>query len=608
MAGTGRSGTHIVQLLQTGLTAQKAGRFPQAEQAYRQVLALDPRNADALQLLGLLAKNMGRPDLAITYMRRSLDSNPYQPGVWSNLGNLHLAAGAADPALACYDRALALTPGNAEFHYHRGKALQDLHRPDAAEAACRTALRLAPTHVPSLLMLALILGATDRPGEAEAALRQALTLAPDHPLGLINLASLLRQQHRYAEAEPLCRRAVQVAPAAKEGWLLLGNVLGDLSRYEESIEAFRAALARDPLDRDAHRNLARRMWTLGRLDEVFTAIYTVMEAQPRSARALDIAAELQAEFGFVDAALQNGALALTLAPDDPAVLKRHAALMLRADHPGEAVPVLQRLMQAHPGNIPVRNDLALALTRSGDWAAAQAVVAETLAQAPHDQYALALGGTLDRLRGGHGAHGLDLDRCVAVIDLPPPPGWDRLDGFLAETLGLLDRLHDTVNEPIHLTLRKGTQTSANLFAHRDDAPLVALRDQILAAVQAHIDSMPQDPAHPHFGRRRLGLRFAGSWSSRLRDGGFHTHHIHPEGWISGVYYLQVPPAAHAGDQSGWLTFGVPNLGPEVDLPAVHAVQPQPGRMVLFPSHYWHGTVPFQDTVPRITIAFDLLPV
>lgn len=201
----------------------------------------------------------------------------------------------------------------------------------------------------------------------------------------------------------------------------------------------------------------------------------------------------------------------------------------------------------------------------------------------------------------------DIDGCVAVFDLPAPAGWTDRDAFLTDCLALLDRLHDTVNEPIHLTLRKGTQTSANLFAQRDDTVLVALRDQILAAVHFYVDAMPADKGHPYFGRRGKGLAFAGSWSSRLRDGGFHTHHIHPEGWISGVYYLQVPPAADAGDQSGWLTFGVPNLGPEISLPSLHAVQPRPGRLVLFPSYFWHGTVPFQDEVPRITIAFDLIP-
>lgn len=605
MAGVpGPAARHIGQLLQTGLAAQKAGQAAQAEQAYRQVLTIDPRNPDAWQLLGLLAKNAGRPDLAVDHMRRSLDANPRQPGVWSNLGNLHLAEGRPADAVSCYDRAIALTQGNADFHFHRAKALHALRRLPEAEKACSDTLKLSPRHVPCLLMLGLTLTDAERLSEAEAALRKALTLAPDHPLALINLGACLRTQHRYAEAEPLARRATALAPGAKEAWLLLGNVLGDLSRYEESIEAFRAAIARDPLDRDAHRNLARRLWTLGRLDEVFNAIYGVMRAQPQSARALDIAAELQAEFGFVEAAMQNCSLALTLAPDDPSLLRRQTALLLRADRPADAVPLLRRLLEQQADNIPLRNDLALALVRSGDREAAREVARQTLSHVPHDQYALALSGTLDRLEGNNP---LDINGCVAVFDLQAPDGWADRDTFLGDCLSLLDRLHDTVNEPIHLTLRKGTQTSANLFAQRDEAPLVALREQILATVRGYVDAMPADRSHPYFGRRGKGLAFAGSWSSRLRDGGFHTHHIHPEGWISGVYYLQVPPAADAGDQSGWLTFGVPNLGPEISLPALHAVQPRPGRLVLFPSYFWHGTVPFQDEVPRITIAFDLIP-
>lgn len=606
MAGyPGAAGQRIGQLLQAGLTAQKAGQAGAAEQAYRQVLAIDPRNPDAWQLLGLLAKSAGRPDLAADHMRRSLDANARQPGVWSNLGNLHLGEARPAEALACYDRAIALMPGNGEFHYHRAKALHALTRLAEAEKACQVALKLMPDHVPSLLMLGLTQADAEKLADAEATLRWALAKAPDHPLALLNLASTLRRQHRYAEAEPLALRAIQAAPAAKEGWLLMGNLMGDLGRYEESMEAFKAVIARDPLDRDAHRNLARRLWTLGRLDQVFDAIYAVMRAQPHSARALDIAAELQAEFGFVDAAMQNCALALTLAPDDPAVLRRQAALFLRADRPAEAVPLLRHLVTAHPDNQPLRNDLALALVRSGDRDGARLAAREALARDPFDQYALALVGTLDRLQR---VGTPDIEGCVAVFDLPAPAGWNDRDTFLADCLALLDRLHDTVNEPIHLTLRKGTQTSANLFAQRADSSLVALRTQILDAVSSYVDSMPADKGHPYFGRRGKGLAFAGSWSSRLRNGGFHTHHIHPEGWISGVYYLQVPSAANAGDQSGWLTFGVPNLGPEISLPSLHAVQPKPGRLVLFPSYFWHGTVPFQDEVPRITIAFDLVPV
>ena len=37
------------------------------------------------------------------------------------------------------------------------------------------------------------------------------------------------------------------------------------------------------------------------------------------------------------------------------------------------------------------------------------------------------------------------------------------------------------------------------------------------------------------------------------------------------------------------------------------VQPKPGRLVLFPSYMWHGTVPFASSQQRLTVAFDAVP-
>ena len=48
--------------------------------------------------------------------------------------------------------------------------------------------------------------------------------------------------------------------------------------------------------------------------------------------------------------------------------------------------------------------------------------------------------------------------------------------------------------------------------------------------------------------------------------------------------------------------------PGVDLSARRAVQPQVGRLVLFPSFMSHGTVPFTAPHPRLTVAFDVMPL
>ena len=126
------------------------------------------------------------------------------------------------------------------------------------------------------------------------------------------------------------------------------------------------------------------------------------------------------------------------------------------------------------------------------------------------------------------------------------------------------------------------------------------------SVARYIQALDDDAAHPFSGRRTKGFGFTGSWSSRLVDCGFHVNHVHPMGWISSCYYVGVPDAvADTEAKQGWIKFGEPTY--DVGLSFRRAIQPAPGRLVLFPSYMWHGTVPFHGPTPRTTIAFDVAP-
>jgi len=70
----------------------------------------------------------------------------------------------------------------------------------------------------------------------------------------------------------------------------------------------------------------------------------------------------------------------------------------------------------------------------------------------------------------------------------------------------------------------------------------------------------------------------------------------------------VPQATNDPDtRNGWIKFGEPSLEVPLKNAIRRAVQPIPGRLVLFPSYMWHGTVPLRAPSPRITIAFDAIP-
>jgi hypothetical protein len=147
----------------------------------------------------------------------------------------------------------------------------------------------------------------------------------------------------------------------------------------------------------------------------------------------------------------------------------------------------------------------------------------------------------------------------------------------------------------------------NIFA-AGNSLVLSLKARIEEAVADVIASLPPDGRHPFLGRRADHFAFAGSWSSRLHDQGFHANHLHPGGWISSAYYVALPDSMATGDgRQGWLQFGEPSYDVGLSEPVRRAVQPKPGRLVLFPSYMWHGTVPFRAPQSRTTIAFDVVP-
>jgi uncharacterized protein (TIGR02466 family) len=108
-------------------------------------------------------------------------------------------------------------------------------------------------------------------------------------------------------------------------------------------------------------------------------------------------------------------------------------------------------------------------------------------------------------------------------------------------------------------------------------------------------------------RRDRRIRFSGSWSVRLRGGGRHANHVHPQGWISSALYISLPPRTSSdAEDAGCLLLGEPQEQLGVDSPPWRKIEPKRGQLVLFPSWMWHGTRPFTEG-ERLTVAFDVRP-
>jgi hypothetical protein len=203
-------------------------------------------------------------------------------------------------------------------------------------------------------------------------------------------------------------------------------------------------------------------------------------------------------------------------------------------------------------------------------------------------------------------HLYDYAAFVQSAEIAAPKGWSHATDFLADLKRTLDGLHDVASQPLGQSLRHGTQITQDLRV-ADDPVLKAFFgaiDPLILDYMARLGSGSDPLRARNTGRYAL----SGCWSIRLRPNGHHVDHMHPRGWLSSAFYVDVPKQTLEGDDhQGWIQFGRPNFRTTPTLEPAHYVRPSPGRLVLFPSYMWHGTEPFSGDEQRMTIAFDIVP-
>lgn len=592
--------------LRRGYQSHQSGDLARARSAYAEALKLQPRHPVALQLLGLVARHEGRLQDAIGLMRRSLEADARQPHVWNNLGGALLDAGNADEAADAYERAVALAPSYAEAWQNLAALALEQGRHERAAQALQAA-RAAGADAPSFHLLdALLASAQGQPAAALQRLDAALQRHPEAAALHHNRAMALRALGRRDEALEALQSAQRCGGDEADLHYNLGNALQERGDAAGAEAAYARALQRAPAHLLAWHDRLRLRWRLAD-PEPDRELKEADRAGGVPAPLLKAWADFLVHAGDAARAVVLYRRVLQALGPEPDLL---ASLSRVLDQAGD-LPAAESLLDEAWRQAPARADFANARAtlhlRQGRDAQAQRAVSEALALAPDDPHALATQWLLWRRGGDSRAAWLfDPARHVHVVDLVPATAGSDAARFIGELVAALERRHHDAREPVDQSLRRGSQTLGDLFTQHD--PVVdAVKARIAQAIDGVLATWPRDEAHPWLRRRASAWRFTDSWSSRLVEDGFHTHHIHPHGWISAVFYVQVPQAcADAEARPGWLQFGLTDFLGDAQQPVLE-VQPQPGRLVLFPSYMWHGTRPNRSHEPRMTIAFDLVP-
>jgi uncharacterized protein (TIGR02466 family) len=295
-------------------------------------------------------------------------------------------------------------------------------------------------------------------------------------------------------------------------------------------------------------------------------------------------------------------------PDDPSLLMAAAQAALERDRLDDAERLALEAERLYPEGPGVLNQLAIVYLARGRGDLALAKARKGLELAPDNQSLWGWAAIAARAVGDPLYRELyDYDAMVGVYEIEPPKGWTSLDAYLPDLAAALNRTHVYSEHSANQSVRHGSQTTYRLTGS-DDPAIQGFFRAVDKPIRQHIAAMGagRDPVRS---RKTGDYRIEGAWSVRLRPGGFHKDHFHPQGWLSSAFYVETPDTAlDSPEKQGWIRFGQPPFKTDPALHAEHFVRPKPGRLVLFPSYMWHGTVPFTTDERRLTIAFDAVPV
>ncbi|MDX2229458.1 MAG: tetratricopeptide repeat protein [Leptolyngbyaceae cyanobacterium bins.349] len=181
----------VSQLLTNAFSAYQQGQLVEAERLYRLVLQIQPEQADALHVLGVILCQSKRFVEAETLIRRLVDLQPDFADGWRNLGGVLQEQGQFEAAIASYQRALTLDPHNADVHQNLSTVLLEVNQPLAAVTQAEQVIALQPDAADAYYNLGYALR---RAGQVQAAIAQyqrAIALQPDMALAHKNLGHAL---------------------------------------------------------------------------------------------------------------------------------------------------------------------------------------------------------------------------------------------------------------------------------------------------------------------------------------------------------------------------------------------------------------------------------
>ena len=245
------------QLLTQAYSLHHNGKFAEAEILYRQLLTAQPRQPDALHLLGLLCYQTNRTLDAIAWLEQAVSISPKNTDYLHNYGRALNAAGRSDEAIRSYQKALSLTPKDLDLQINMGNAYLQLGRFEEAAGYYRRLVKIRSLNA-----------------DTKELVNNALCHAIEQ------LGNNAQAIGNYAQAEACYQEALQYSPRNAIYFYNLGNAQREMGKAAQAADSYAQSIKLDVTDADVYNNLGNVQRELGLLDKAIANYETALSLNP----------------------------------------------------------------------------------------------------------------------------------------------------------------------------------------------------------------------------------------------------------------------------------------------------------------------------------------
>lgn len=416
---------------------------------------------------------------------------------------------------------------------------------------------------------------------------------------------------KLAEALQASRQIVAESPGNAQAWAIVGMLSHKLGDVEAALTSYRRAIEESPHFAEAHFNLGNLLLAQGETAAAVAALRRAADLDPSRAALHNNLGNALSQLGDHAAAEASFERALSLSPS-AAHFHRNLGTALRVrGELARARTCFERALALEPRWAKALQSLANTAMELGEWGVALSTCQRWLEQAPRNVEALGLAAiALDELGQTAAADSLlDADRLLKAVSLTRAPDGGSLSAFNAALR------QEALTDP---SLRVPATTDAlyhcpTLLLSGDVGQTPGSASELLRAwvhtqIESYVSSLSREaPDHPYVAGQAPAWSLK-SWFAVLDREGQLEPHVHYDSYVSAVYYACIPSDMQGAAQAGYFELsGGPSRFPCRHVRAPRAIQPREGLLLLFPSYFYHRTLPFQASAPRISVAFDAVP-